>query len=134
MVAFSVKIVVDDGNCMFRNLAILLETVSCYFVLRYHISNAETLLCCTEYSHWIRWNSTGTYAIFYFPLSLQENVKHGPKIRSDVDWMISQELNRLDFVHILPYICTVQATEPEISQATASLSGLISKRVKKNNF
>jgi hypothetical protein len=57
-------------------------------------------------------------------------VKHGPKIRSDVDWMIAQELNRLDFVHILPQICTIQATEPEISQATASLSGLISKRVK----
>jgi hypothetical protein len=48
---FSVKRVAGDGNNLFRSLAILLENVSNYFVLRYLIADAETVLCCAEYNH-----------------------------------------------------------------------------------
>jgi hypothetical protein len=39
-----VKRVAGDGNCLFRSHAILLETISYYFVLRYLIAEAETVL------------------------------------------------------------------------------------------
>jgi hypothetical protein len=51
MEAFSVKGVIGNGNCFFRGVAVLLETVSFYFVLKYHIADAGTVLCCAEYSH-----------------------------------------------------------------------------------
>jgi len=47
---FSVKIVSGKGNCFFRAPAILFETVSYYFVIMYLIADAETVLCCTEYT------------------------------------------------------------------------------------
>jgi hypothetical protein len=51
MVAFSVKRVAGDGINLFQSLAKLLENVSYYFVLRYFIAIAETVLCCAEYNN-----------------------------------------------------------------------------------
>lgn len=56
--AFSVKRIARDGNSLFRILAILLENCSYYFMLRYLIGYAETVLCSADYSHKIRLNST----------------------------------------------------------------------------
>jgi hypothetical protein len=52
--------VADDGSSFVRSLAILLENVSYYFVLRYLIVEVETVLRCADYNHQIRLNSTGT--------------------------------------------------------------------------
>jgi hypothetical protein len=46
---FSVKGLACDGNCLLRSLTILLENISYYFVLRYFIADAETILCYVEY-------------------------------------------------------------------------------------
>jgi hypothetical protein len=53
MGALSAKRVAGDGNSLFRSLANLLENVSYYFVFRYLIAHAETVLCCAEYNHQI---------------------------------------------------------------------------------
>jgi hypothetical protein len=44
MGAFSLKIVACDGKSSFRNLAVLLENISCYRMLRYLINDSETVL------------------------------------------------------------------------------------------
>jgi hypothetical protein len=41
-----VKRVEDDGNTLFQSLAILHENISCCFLLRYLISDAETVIFC----------------------------------------------------------------------------------------
>jgi hypothetical protein len=54
---FSVKKVEGDGNSLFRSL----ENLTCYFVLRDVIADAETVVYCVEYYRQILWNSAGTY-------------------------------------------------------------------------
>lgn len=61
MVAFSCEEWQIITNVCSRASPVLLENISYYFLLRYLIVDAETMLCCAEYNHRIRWNSTGTY-------------------------------------------------------------------------
>jgi hypothetical protein len=42
-----------SGDGLFGCLTILLTSVSYYFLLRYLIADAERVLCCAEYSHYI---------------------------------------------------------------------------------